>query len=61
MEEFKSKVEELYGDFLREIREIEQKWQREWYEKGIFNATQSRASPSTSSPCPIHTYQARHI
>ncbi|BDR92307.1 leucine--tRNA ligase [Vulcanisaeta souniana] len=38
MEEFKSKVEELYGDFLREIREIEKKWQREWYGNGIFNA-----------------------
>ncbi|MCG2892781.1 MAG: leucine--tRNA ligase [Vulcanisaeta sp.] len=38
MMEFKAKVEELYGDFLKEIREIERKWQEEWYSKGIFNA-----------------------
>ncbi len=38
MRKFKSKVEEIYGDFLKEIRDIERKWQNEWYKSGIFNA-----------------------
>ncbi|MFB6470045.1 MAG: leucine--tRNA ligase [Vulcanisaeta sp. AZ3] len=38
MRNFKSRVEELYGDFLKEIREIEHKWQNEWHKNGIFNA-----------------------
>ncbi|WP_048056964.1 leucine--tRNA ligase [Vulcanisaeta moutnovskia] len=45
MESFKSKVEELYSDFLREIREIERKWQREWYDKGMFNADPKPGKP----------------
>ncbi len=40
-----SKSEELYGDFLRELREIERKWQREWYERGIFNAEPDPSRP----------------
>jgi leucyl-tRNA synthetase len=45
MREFRSKVEELYGDFLREVREIERKWQEEWYNKGIFNAEPRPGKP----------------
>ena len=33
-----TKLFEPFEKFLKELREIEKKWQNEWYSKGIFNA-----------------------